>query len=151
MLRLIDPSVLIGIAGLAIAVIQIIFNRRRAKSEETFRLIEKLNSLDAREARFAVSDLISKATNNQQQFDGLSDRERSELSSVAALFGYVGILGKRGKVDLPLILDLWGDVVVTNWTKLSPYREHLEFRFGKTIGHWEYFEWLFTEVTNRRK
>lgn len=151
MLNSIDSSVLIGLAGLAIAVIQIIFNRRRAKSEETFRVIEKLNSPDAREARFAVSDLICKAVNHHEQFDSLSDRERSDLSSVAATFGYVGILGKRGKVDLPLIVDLWGDAVVSNWEKLSPYREYLESRFGKPVGHWEYFEWLSNRATNQRK
>ena len=87
----------IGVVGIVLTLAQIFFNRKRQVSEETFRIIEKLNSHEARLARFQVGDILDLAQQNESDFGKLKDEDLSTLSSVAALFGYVGLLADRKK------------------------------------------------------
>jgi len=139
----IDPAAAaIGVVGIVLTLTQVYFNRKRHVSEETFRIIEKLNSHEARLARFQVGDVLELAEQNESDFGKLKDEDLVTLSSVSALFGYVGLLADRKKIETNLIIELWGGVIQSNWKKLTPYREYWESRFGSAIGQWKYFEQL---------
>lgn len=145
----VDLRVVIALAALLLALVQYWTSHRRQIDQTTFQLLETFNREEVRLARFRFGDHLKEAAKSDDGFASLTDEKLSEISLVAATFGMAGTLGKRRKIDVDLFVEMWGDVAVTTWSRMEPYREYYTQKFGRPVGHWDYFKWLVSQADKR--
>lgn len=138
-----DAAAMIGFAGIAIATIQLRQGHRRELIDGTFRIVEQLQSEQARQARFRVREINRKAEAFGWDFDRLESEERATLASVGSLFGFAGALCRSRRIDERMFLDFWANSVADNYRKLTRYREWRLSRFHDQHGSsWAHFDWI---------
>ena len=71
--------------------------------------------------------------------------ERTIWFSVALFFEGIGVLVKRGLIDISLVDDLLGTMVKQTWEKIGPVEVESRVRFNSPRG-FEDFEYLYDEV-----
>jgi len=75
--------------------------------------------------------------------------KRAEIgSAVNALFAYfegIGVLVKRGLIDINLVDDLMSSYILMTWNKYGPFIKEQQERANRPE-LWEYFEYLANEI-----
>lgn len=138
-----DAALVVGGAGIVIAAIQLRQGHRRELIESTFRIVEQLQSEQARGARFRVREINRNAEALGWDFDRLDSADRATLASVGSLFGFAGALCRSRRIDERMFLEFWASSIADNYEKLNKYREWRIRRFHDEHGSsWEHFEWL---------
>jgi hypothetical protein len=139
----VDPGLAIAFSGVLIAVVQLWLGYRRAILENTFKIFDRLQEKEARADRFEVGRILSDAENSPEGFRGISSNDRARLAGIGSTFGFAGLLARKGKVDLRLLVEFWGNSILYNHKRLQPYRDYRDKRFGSTEGtSWMHFDWL---------
>jgi hypothetical protein len=136
-----DAGWAIGASGLLISCVQLWLGDRRQRFDNTSRLIERFQARDARTDRFSIDRLMEKS-GPSQDFSLLSDEECAQLSGIAAMYGYAGLLMRRRRLVAEIFLDAYARSVVTNFKRLSTYRSWSDARLGGAGALWTHFEWL---------
>ena len=142
----IDPGVAIGVTGLLIAIIQIYIGHKRQISLNTFQIFELLHKPEFQVARFKVRHLLESCKQEKDggilfNFDTLTSEEHAELSRTGSVFGYLGILYKKGLVDRQLVLETWAHSILLNYQRLKPYTDYRQSdkgRLGRALSGFEY-------------
>ena len=91
----IDVGVAIAFVGLLLAAIQIWLGQQKQKLDITLQIFDRLHDRQAREDRFRVRNILEKAKQFNDGFEGLSSEERASLSSISSLFGFAGLLAEK--------------------------------------------------------
>jgi hypothetical protein len=96
-------------------------------------------------------DAVSLTINSQEEYMHLfyDTEKRTEIgSAVNALFAYfegIGVLIKRGLVDISLVDDLMSSYILMTWNKYGPFiKEQQESANRPEL--WEHFEYLANEI-----
>jgi hypothetical protein len=148
-MNLFEPTNAVAFAsvlvGLAVALLQFYFGKRHERFVNTLRIIDHLEDRDMLNVRHHVHDIMEKAKEHNYDFDRLSDDDRARLSSVAKLFGLVGLLSRRNSIDRSIIYPGWARNICATFERLEPYfvwRETLPG--GKALN--SDFKWLAHKV-----
>ena len=142
-----NPTVGVGVFGIAVTLILFWLGDRRNRMEATFKIIEMLQESDARDARFELPDILSEAANNGG-FAALSAKQRAKISSIALLFGFAGSLSRRKRIYLPIFLDSFASSVTINHYRIAEYAAWRQsFRPFKEGSLWKDFDWLAEKTT----
>jgi hypothetical protein len=72
------------------------------------------------------------------------------INSVAAYFTGVGILVKRGLIDIELVDEMLSYVIIAQWEKLEPIIMDIRRRSG-TSKIYNNFEYIYHEIKKRSK
>ena len=64
-----------------------------------------------------------------------------QARTVANFFENVGLFAKRGVLDRSFAADMWGDIILTAWQRLSPMISNRR-RATKTPALWDNFEFI---------
>lgn len=96
-------------------------------------------------------DAVTLTINSQEEYLRLfrDAEKRTEIgSAVNALFAYfegIGVLIKRGLVDIHLVDDLMSSYILMTWNKYGPFiKEQQESANRPEL--WEHFEYLANEI-----
>jgi hypothetical protein len=96
-------------------------------------------------------EAVSLTINSREEFLHLfrDTEKRDEIgSAVNALFAYfegIGVLVKRGLVDIHLVDDLMSSYILMTWNKYGPFIKEQQERENRPE-LWEYFEYLADEI-----
>jgi hypothetical protein len=74
-------------------------------------------------------------------------------ASIAAFYQGIGVLVKKGMIDIEIVNELIGNSTIIFWEKMSPEiiesREKTQRRFSSTL--WNDFEYLYEEILKFRE
>lgn len=149
-----DVRAFIALFGTLVVVVQIYLARRKEQFESTMWLFDRLQSPDAANARFKVRQLLAKARREQPDdgsaegfsadleydFDKLHYKDRAQLASIGSLFGLAGLLYRRRRIHRRLFLEAWGNSVIVNFERLTPYMRWRDGKLGRHRSLWRDFE-----------
>lgn len=107
--------------GLLIALIQFWFATRHERFTNTLLIIDRLEDKHMLSIRHHVDDIMEEAKRNAYDFDKLSDEQRADLSSVAKLFGLVGVLARRRSIDTSVIYTGWARNITATHERMKEY------------------------------
>jgi len=138
-----NPSVVVALTGIVVTLLLFWLTARRNRLEATFKTIELMQEKDARNARFALQDLLAPAETNAEGFAGLSPETRATISSIATQFGFIGSLARRRCIYLGIFFESFASSVVLNHRRLRPFAAWRQTIRGLTDGSlWRDFDWL---------
>ena len=75
--------------------------------------------------------------------------ERAIWFSVAAFFEGVGVLVRRGLIDLSLVDDLLGNMILMTWERMGPFEKESRIRLDNP-DMWNDFEYVYDEIIKFR-
>jgi hypothetical protein len=149
MVDITEISAIVAAAGVLVGVVYYIFDMRNQsrmrKTELLTRLYSAMVNKDWLEAwdkidRLESDDLIKMRT----------ERRMVEINLVYAFFDEVGVLLKKGLVDMDLVENLIHGHAIRTWEKLKPTLEHgRKLRNDPNIA--EGFEYLYNEMKKREQ
>ena len=131
--------------GLLIACVQFWFGARHERFVNTLRIIDRLEDREMLSIRHRVDDIMEAAKAQGYVFEKLSDEDRAALSSVAKLFGLVGVLAQRKSIDTTIVYRGWARNICATCERMGPY---FEWRLGLPGGRAliKDFKWLARKV-----
>jgi hypothetical protein len=133
----------VAFVGVMIAGVQAHQGHRREITENTFRVVEGLQTEQARLARFRVRQINDLAEAMNWDFEKLDPGDRAMLASVGSSFGFAGAMCRAKRINERMFMDFWANSVVENHRKLSRYRIWRMKRFQDERGSsWAHFDWL---------
>ncbi len=136
----------IGVAtGLLVALLQFWFGTRHERFANTLLIIDHLENRDMLSIRHRVDDIMEAANAQGYDFDKLSDDDRAALSSVAKLFGLVGVLARRNSIDTSIVYPGWARNICATCERLEPYFRWRESLPGGKALNGD-FKWLARKV-----
>lgn len=131
--------------GLLIALIQFWFATRHERFTNTLLIIDRLEDKDMLSIRHHVDDIMREAKDFGYDFDRLSDEQRADLSSVAKLFGLVGVLARRHSIDTTIIYTGWARNITATYDRMDEYfKWRLSLPGGEALNR--DFRWLAKRV-----
>lgn len=142
-----NPSAVVAAFGVIVTVILFWLGGRRNRLEATFKTLEMLQAKDAREARFGLRELISPTAKHKGDFSKMKSEDRATVSSILLLFGFIGALGRRRRIELNIFFDAFASSVVINHERLRAYSKWRDnYRTYKDGTLWKDFDWLASKA-----
>lgn len=136
--------------GLLIALIQFWFATRHERFTNTLLIIDRLEDKNMLSIRHHVDDIMDEARASNFDFNKLSDEQRADLSSVAKLFGLVGVLARRRSIDTTIIYPGWARNITATYDRMDEYfKWRLTFPGGAALNN--DFRWLANRVRRYTK
>jgi hypothetical protein len=133
------------VTGLVIAGLQFWFGTRHERFANTLLIIDHLEDRDMLSIRHRVDDIMDAAKAHAYDFNKLSDEDRAALSSVAKLFGLVGVLARRNSIDRSIVYPGWARNICATCERLEPYFAWRESLPGGRALNGD-FRWLARKV-----
>ena len=153
-LRLIGAAAVI--AGTILVVLQLRVNARNVKSRNAFDLITKVIDPSFARRRHLLYETAAKhADGDWAGFD--RSLEDFEVRNFANIYEQLGLLAKRGVIDLQDLLDALSAQPMADWNTFQPIRAHIIEEAGKAFPvvrdnqpgidavYWPNFRWLAAE------
>lgn len=158
------------IAGTVFVVIQLRINARQAASRTAFDLIGKITDPSFPVRRHLMYEVAAKhSSGNWEGFD--RSLEDFEVRSFANLYEQLGLLVRKGVVNLPDVMEALSAQIMADWHTFQPIRAHVIERSAQAFPalaadqagidriFWPNFNWLATQnaewvqqrVTSRTK
>lgn len=109
--------------GLLIALIQFWFATKHEKFTNTLLIIDRLEDKSMLSIRHHVDDIMAEAKERGYDFNALTDEQRADLSSVSKLFGLVGVLARRKRIDTSIIYTGWARNITATYDRMTEYFE----------------------------
>src|SRR3954467_2999631 len=144
------------IAGTILVILQLRVNAKNVKSRNAFDLITKVIDPSFAQRRHRLYEVAEKhADGDWAGFDrSLQD---FEVRNFANIYEQLGLLARRGVVDLPDVLDALSAQPMADWNTFDPIRTHIMQEAGNTSSelahnqpgldaiYWPNFAWLAEE------
>jgi len=144
------------IAGTMLVVLQLRVNAKNVKSRNAFDLVAKVIDPSFPRRRHLMYEVAEKhAGGDWTGFDrSLQD---FEVRNFANIYEQLGLLARRGVVDLPDVLDALSAQPMADWNTFEPIRTHIMQEAGKASSaladnqpglntiYWPNFRWLAEE------
>jgi len=141
-------SIAVASAGVFLAAVYYIFQiRNQTRMRQTdlvMRLYSQFNSLEFQKVWHAV---LSRET---KDYDDRNIEVRAEVTAVGMFFEGIGILLKRGLIDIDLVDDMFTTPIKWTWEKIRDWIfEARKIRNQPEILEW--FEYLYDEMQKREE
>src|SRR5512135_2882948 len=121
-LQIISPITVI--AGTILVVLQLRVNARQARARNAFDLIGKIIDPSFPHRRYLLYEVAEKHANgNWSGFD--RSLEDFEVRNFANVYEQLGLLVKKGVVDLQDVLDALSAQPMADWDTFKPIRKHI--------------------------
>jgi glycine/D-amino acid oxidase-like deaminating enzyme len=144
------------IAGTILVILQLRVNAKNVRSRNAFDLIARVIDPSFAQRRHRLYELAEKhADGNWTGFDrSLSD---FEVRNFANIYEQLGLLARRGVIDLQDLLDALSAQPFADWITFQPIRAHIVSEAGKAFPalnenkpgldaiYWPNFGWLADE------
>jgi hypothetical protein len=144
------------IAGTILVVLQLRVNAKQARARTAFDLISKVIDPSFAARRHLLYVVAEKhAPGNWTGFD--RSLEDFEVRNFANIYEQLGLLVRKGVVDLQDVLDALSAQPLADWTTFQPIRMHIMQEAGKAFPalatgqpgvesvYWPNFKWLAEE------
>jgi len=147
------------IAGTILVVLQLRVNARNVRSRNAFDLTSKVIDPSFPQRRHLLYEVAaSRADGNWTGFD--RSREDFEVRNFANIYEQLGLLARKGVVDVEDVLDALSAQPMADWITFQPIRRHIIDEAGRAFPalaedssrqdaiFWPNFAWL-AEESNR--
>ena len=147
------------IAGTIFVVLQLRINARQAKARTAFDLVGKVIDPSFPIRRHSMYEVAAKhASGNWKGFD--RSLEDFEVRSFANIYEQLGLLVRKGVVDLADVMEALSAQVMADWHTFEPIRNHIIERSGQQFPSlaadqtktdqvfWPNFKWLAAQNAN---
>jgi hypothetical protein len=144
------------IAGTILVVLQLRVNARHARSRNAFDLTAKVIDPSFAHRRYLLYEVAAKhADGDWAGFD--RSPQDFEVRNFANIYEQLGLLARKGVVDLQDVLDALSAQPMADWNTFQPIRAHIMQEAGKTFPaladnqrgqegiFWPNFGWLAEE------
>ncbi len=144
------------IIGTILVVLQLRVNARQAKARNAFDLIGKVIDPTFPARRHLLYQVAEKHKNGKWSgFD--RSLEDFEVRNFANIYEQLGLLVRKGVVDLPDVLDALSAQPMADWETFEPIRKHIMAEAGQAFPalaadqpgldsiYWPNFKWLADE------
>lgn len=144
------------IAGTILVVLQLRVNAKNVRSRNAFDLIAKVIDPSFPRRRHLLYEVAEQHANgNWEGFD--RSLEDFEVRNFANIYEQLGLLVRRGVVDLQDVLDTLSAQPLADWITFEPIRAHIMQEAGKAFPaladnqpgldaiYWPNFKWLAEE------
>jgi hypothetical protein len=155
--RAISPIAVI--AGTVLVVLQLRLNAKQARSRNAFDLIGKVVDPSFPARRHMLYEVSKKHANGS--WDGFyRSREDFEVRNFASVYEQLGLLVKKGVIDVHDVMDALSVQPMADWHMFAPIRKHIMEQTGKVFPalainlpgiesiYWPNFKWLAEENEN---
>lgn len=153
-LRAISPIAVI--AGTVVVVLQLRVNAKQARSRNAFDLIGKVIDPSFPVRRHLLYEVAKKRSGGDWTgFD--RSREDFEIRNFANIYEQLGLLVKKGVIDLQDVMDALSAQPMADWHVFQPLRDHIIEEAAKSLPelstsrpgtqsiYWPNFKWLAEE------
>lgn len=137
-----------GVAGLALVVIQHRWNGRRSRFDNTIKLIDRMESVEMLGRRHDLEELaashggvISYARLAAEPDAVKKAHLKATCSIVCKLFGLAGFMCRRREADGKIIIAGWARTIIVAHDRLAAYMDERD-RLEGGIGFADDFHWL---------
>ncbi len=144
------------IAGTVLVVLQLRVHAQHARSRNAFDLIARvIDPSFARRRHLLYEVAENNAGGDWAGFD--RSREDFEVRNFANIYEQLGLLARRGVVDLPDVLDALSAQPLADWNTFAPIRAHIMQAAARAFStleydehaaeaiYWPNFKWLAEE------
>ena len=144
------------IAGTILVVLQLRVNARHARSRNAFDLVSRVIDPSFPHRRHLLYEVA--ATHADGDWTGFDRSPQDfEVRNFANIYEQLGLLARKGVVDLPDVLDALSAQPVADWNTFEPIRTHIMQEAGKAFPalagnqpgleaiYWPNFRWLAEE------
>ena len=144
------------IAGTSLVVLQLRINAKHARSRNAFDLIARVIDPSFPHRRHLLYEVAEKhAGGDWTGFD--QSLQDFEVRNFANIYEQLGLLVRKGVVDLPDVLDALSAQPMADWRTFQPIRAHIVQEAGKAFPalpdneqgqdaiFWPNFRWLAEE------
>lgn len=144
--ELVGGIVIVG--GLAFAIVQLAQLRRQRREMAAIELARSFsNPAFARALQHVLELRPGMTTDELQQLD---DESRDAMMLLSLRFESVGIMVHRRIVDIDIVWELMGGVVMTAWERIRPWAMYQRDRSGRGKFD-EWMEWLVAMLVEYEK
>jgi hypothetical protein len=153
-LKAISPIAVI--LGTALVVLQLRVNAKQAKSRNAFDLIGKVIDPSFAARRHSLYEVTSKRADGDWR-GFYRSREDFEARNFASIYEQLGLLVKKGVIDLQDVMDALSAQPLADWHAFEPIRRQIMDESGKSYPtlatnlaglesiYWPNFKWLAKE------
>ena len=148
-------SIIIAAASVVIGVVLSLNSRKQEletrQAELLMQLYNRYNDTEFRKAAHAIHSQIWDPQDFRAKYHDMDKYDQIEpFSIVASFFEGVGVLAKRGLIDVSLIEDLLLIHTMVTWKKVEPIIQELRKLYGdqRTLRN---FEYLYTTIKQREQ
>jgi hypothetical protein len=144
------------VAGTVFVVVQLRINARQAASRTAFDLVGKVTDPSFPARRHRLYEVAAKhASGDWSGFDRSLDD--FEVRNFANIYEQLGLLVRKGVVDLSDVMQALSAQIVADWHTFQPIRNHIIEESGKALPSlaadqagidrlfWPNFHWLATQ------
>jgi hypothetical protein len=150
-------SIAIASAGVFLAavyyILQIRHQTKLRQMDLFMRLYSTLTSKDFTKTGLIVNSLEYKNYDDLVEKCGMPSAEKpvwTALNTFINYFNGVGMLLRRGFIDIDIVKDYYGESIIVIWKKLEPLIREFRKEFNVPTG-WEPFEYLYNEMKKREQ
>ena len=149
-------SSIVVIAGVILALLQLRLNAKQARSRNAFDLIGKVIDPAFPVRRHLLYEVAARyARGDWTGFDRSLDD--FQVRSFANLYEQLGLLAKKGVIDLQDVMEALSAQPMADWRVFEPIRKHIMEEAGRAIPalstnqagldsiYWPNFKWLAEE------
>lgn len=139
---------IVVVGGLAFAIVQLAQLRRQRREMAAIELARSFsNPVFARALEHVLKLQPGMTTEELRQ---LEDESREAMMLLSLTFESVGIMVHRRIVDIDIVWELMGGVVITAWERIRPWAMYQRDRSGRGKFN-EWIEWLAAELVEYEK
>ena len=139
---------IVVVGGLAFAIVQLAQLRRQRREMAAIELSRSFSNPAFARALQHVIELQPGMTGDELQ--RLDDESRDAMMLLSLTFESVGIMVHRRIVDIDIVWELMGGVVITAWERIRPWAIDQRDRSGSGKFD-EWLEWLAAELVEYEK
>jgi hypothetical protein len=134
------------VAGLLYGAVQLTQFRSEQRRQSKIELARSFMTMEFMDAVAFVTELPDSATNAVVKS---YPQATAKIFLLSQTFETVGILVHQGDLDLALVDDFLGTLIISSWTKLHPlFDEYRVLYSSRSVGEW--FQWLAERLTEYR-
>jgi predicted trehalose synthase len=136
------------VAALIFAALQVrVANRTRAE-HAAISIVEAAQSEAWTRGLNQLHRIPAEAT--AEQIDALGSEVTSAIEQVGIRVETIGYMVWRGMVDIAMVDDLFGGIVIFWWSRIKPFAERDRMRTSNPKSY-EWFQWLAERLVERRQ
>ncbi len=139
---------IVVVGGLAFAIVQLAQLRRQRRELAAIELARSFSNPDFARALQRVLELQPGLTT--EKLPQLDDETLYAMMLLSLTFESIGVMVHRGIVDIDIVWELMGGVVLTAWERLRPWAIHQRERSGREKFD-EWMEWLDAALVEYEK
>jgi hypothetical protein len=137
------------LAGVAYYVLDIRHLRKLRQTESLLKLSPWFN-MNAREVQEAITQVCSLEYKDYDEYlEKYSGKpENISLKILGNCFEGIGILARRKLVDVDVVYDLWGDIILSTWEDVKSLVSGMRVDSGPDL--YKFWEYLSGEMEKRK-